>query len=115
MDIAGKWRITEMDTWSRDAIDLVGTAYIEFRGLGGRFLFVAVEGWMDCRHKMKSGRPYVEFAWDGNDECDPASGRGWARLLKDGSLTGYVSIQRGDSSAFKAVPFHEKAEGRQRE
>jgi hypothetical protein len=31
MDIAGKWRITEMDTWSRDAIDLVGTAYIERR------------------------------------------------------------------------------------
>ncbi len=34
----------------------------------------------------RDGRPGVEFSWEGNDECDLASGRGWAVLEEDGSL-----------------------------
>jgi hypothetical protein len=77
INISGKWRITEMDLWDREAIDLVGPAFIEFKGEGGRFRFIAVDGWMDCRHGQRNGRPSVDFTWDGNDEGDPASGRGW--------------------------------------
>ncbi len=63
---------------------------------------------MDCRHhKERNGRPYVEFTWDGNDECDPASGHGWAKLQKDGSLSGHIYIHNGEDSGFKAVPFEE--------
>ncbi len=103
MTISGKWRITEMDNWDREAMDLVGTAFIEFVDREGHFRFVAVDGWMDCRHSTKNGRPYVEFSWDGNDERDPASGRGWAKLEKDGSLTGHIYFHQGDDSAFKAI------------
>ena len=104
---AGKWRITSMDLWDQDEIDLVGPAFIEFRGQSGQFRFIAVEGWMDCRHKAKNGRPHVEFSWDGNDELDPARGRGWAKLERDGSLTGRIYIHQGDDSGFKAIPFQE--------
>ena len=107
MSIIGKWRITEMDAWDREAIDLVGPAFIEFQGQGGQFRFIAVDGWMDCRHGQRSGRPCVDFTWEGNDECDPASGRGWAKLLKDGLLTGHIYFHHGDDSGFRAIPYQE--------
>ncbi len=110
MSLAGKWRITQMDLWDQEAIDLVGRAFIEFgKGQSGSFRFIAVDGGMDCRHKERNGRPYVEFTWDGNDDCDPASGRGWARLEKDGSLSGHIYLHHGDDSGFKAIPFQEQA------
>jgi hypothetical protein len=102
--ISGKWRITKMDLWDQEAIDLLGPAFIEFKGEGGQFRFIAVDGWMDCRHGQRNGRPSVDFTWDGNDECDPASGRGWVNLQKDGSLTGQIYFHQGDDSGFKAMP-----------
>jgi len=114
MSIIGKWRITEMDAWDREAIDLVGPAFIEFQGQGGQFHFIAVDGWMDCRHGQRSGRPCVNFTWEGNDECDPASGRGWAKLLKDGSLTGHIYFHQGEDSGFKATPFCEEEKPRRK-
>ncbi len=42
MNIVGKWRITEMETWKHDAIDLVGPAFIEFAGQGGQLHFIVV-------------------------------------------------------------------------
>jgi hypothetical protein len=102
--IAGKWRITEMNVWERDDFDLMGPAFFSFDGRGsGSFRFIAVEGWMDCRHGERDGRPFVEFTWDGNDECDPVSGRGWARLEQDGSLSGHIFIHRGEDFGFRAV------------
>ena len=35
INISGKWRITEMDLWDREGIDLLGRAMIEFKGEGG--------------------------------------------------------------------------------
>jgi hypothetical protein len=58
---------------------------------------------MDCREAARDGRPGVEFSWEGNDECDPASGRGWAVLEEDGSLRGRVFFHQGDDSGFTAV------------
>jgi hypothetical protein len=103
--ISGKWRITKMDLWDQEAIDLLGPAFIEFKGEGGQFRFIAVDGWMDCRHGQRNGRPSVDFTWDGNDECDPASGRGWVNLQTDGALTGHISFHHGDDSGFTAMPF----------
>ncbi len=108
--ISGKWRITEMDLWDQEAMDLLGPACIEFKGQGGQFRFIAVDGWMDCRHGQRNGRPYVDFTWDGNDECDPASGRGWVKLQKDGSLTGHIYFHQGDDSGFKAIPVEDDAQ-----
>lgn len=55
-----------MDNWDRDAIELVGPG------------FIAVRGWLDCRWSKRDGRPFVEFSWEGEDEGDQVTGRGWA-------------------------------------
>jgi hypothetical protein len=74
-----------------EAIDLLGPGYIQFgTDPTGHFRFIAVEGWMDCQSGRHDGRPCVEFTWEGNDESDPASGRGWAALEEDGSLRGHI-------------------------
>lgn len=104
MKIEGRWHIVATEIWDSDAIDLVGPGLIEIRSDGtGSLRFIAVEGWMDIRQVERDGRPGVEFSWDGNDDGDAASGRGWATLLSDGSLTGRIFFHMGDDSSFSAV------------
>ncbi len=110
MSIEGKWRITEMDLWDQEAVELLGPAFIELEGQGGAFRFIAVDGAMSCRHGQKNGRPHAAFTWEGHDECDPASGRGWVSLRKDGSIGGHIYFHHGDHSAFKAVPLRRQDE-----
>lgn len=106
MILAGRWRITTMDLWESDAIDLMGPGFIEFSQDGtGQFGFIAVRGWMDCRTEERGGRPLVEFSWQGDDEGDDVCGRGWATLLEDGTLDGHLFFHLGDDSGFHAVPF----------
>ena len=94
-----------MDLWESDDIDLSGPGFIEFGPGGtGRFAFIAVDGWMDCQQVSREGRPGVEFTWEGNDEGDQVSGRGWASLQEDGSLTGHIYFHLGDHSGFRAAP-----------
>jgi hypothetical protein len=57
--------------------------------------------WSRCCYVRAAGG--VEFSWEGNDECDPASGRGWAVLEEDGSLCGRIFFHLGDDSGFTAV------------
>src|ERR1035437_2563213 len=77
MNLVGRWRILEMDLSDREAIDLVGPGFLEFRQDGtGSFGFIAVAGWMDCRPMQTASRPGVDFTWDGTDEGDHVSGRG---------------------------------------
>jgi hypothetical protein len=59
---------------------------------------------MDCRHGQRNDRPCIDFTWEGNDACDPASGRGWVSLQQDGTLTGQIFFHHGDDSGFKATP-----------
>jgi hypothetical protein len=104
MSMTGAWRIVEMDLWDAEAIDLLGPGYIQFGAdRTGRFRFIAVEGWMDGHSGQRDGRPCVAFTWEGNDESDPASGRGWAALEEDGSLRGHIYFHLGDDSGFRAV------------
>lgn len=64
----------------------MGPAFIQFGQDGtGRFRFIAVEGWI-----AGTARASVEFTWEGQDDCDPASGRGWAALERDGTLSGHI-------------------------
>lgn len=104
MSIIGRWHITETELWDTDALNLVAPAFIGFAEDGsGSFGFIAVQGQMDCREVNRDGRPGVEFSWEGSDECDPASGRGWAVLEDDGSLRGRIFFHLGDDSGFMAV------------
>jgi hypothetical protein len=47
-----------MDLRDRDALDLLGPAFIEFRrDMTGQFGFIAVERWMDCREAQSTDDP----------------------------------------------------------
>jgi hypothetical protein len=104
--LTGRWRIVEMDLWDRDAIDLVEPGFIEFAKDGtGQFGFIAVRGWMDCRTAERGGRTCIEFSWEGDDEGDQISGRGWAALIDDTTVEGHLFVHMGDDSGFRAKPF----------
>ena len=106
--ITGRWRITEMDNWDQEAIDLVQPGFIEFGEDGfGSLGFIVVTGELDCRDADRDGQPGVEFSWQGSDEGDDASGRGWATLNPDGTLVGHIYFHLGDDSGFRAERFNE--------
>ncbi len=105
--IVGRWRITEMDNWDREAVDLVRPGFIEFDDDGlGSLGFIVVTGELDCRYADRDGRLGVEFSWQGPDEGDDVSGRGWAALNPDGTLEGHIYFHLGDDSAFRAERFN---------
>jgi len=110
MSVFGKWRITQMDVWNQEDFDLLGPVFFNFDGTrSGQFRFIAVEGWMDCRHGQRDGCPSVEFIREGNDEGDPVSGRGWVALEPDGTLSGHIYFHRGNDSGFTAIRAEDEA------
>ena len=60
--LMGRWRITQMDFWKQDDIDLVAPGFVEFgehhRGSLG---FIAIQGGIDRRAAPRDGRPGAEF------------------------------------------------------
>lgn len=47
-DFIGKWRITSMDLWSQDMVDMNELGNFDFyENNQGRFVFCAFEGWLD--------------------------------------------------------------------
>jgi hypothetical protein len=104
--LTGRWRIVEMSGWDRDAIDLVEPGFIAFAAdRTGQFGFIAVHGWLDYRPLQRDGRVGVEFTWEGTDDGDQVSGRGWATLIDDARIEGHVFVHLGDDSSFRAEPF----------
>jgi hypothetical protein len=98
---AGRWRIVEMDVWDKDFLDLVETAHLTFKGAAdGEIAFGALKGFLDVRYGTRDGSACAEFSWDGNDENDPASGRGWVVLGTAGRLVGHFYIHNGDDSGW---------------
>jgi hypothetical protein len=87
-----------MDQWDRDYIDVEVRGYFEFDAKhSGDFHFGYVQGQIDYRLVERGGKPTVEFTWEGNDEMDPAEGRGW--LVLDGDeLKGMIFFHQGDES-----------------
>ena len=58
--IVGKWRITAMELWDKDYLDMVEPAYIQFRRDGlGEFKFGCVVGGLDCTLYADA----TEFTW----------------------------------------------------
>ena len=98
----GRWRIVSMSAWEQDYIDEEEEGYIEFDEKGqGEFHFGYVHGNLDCRLTTRDGEPAVEWSWDGNDEMDPAQGRGWA-VVKGDEIHGMIFFHGGDDSEFVA-------------
>jgi hypothetical protein len=98
---AGRWRIVSMSAWDEDYIDEEEEGFFEFDEKGGEFHFGYVHGHMDCKPTTREGEPAVEWTWDGNDEMDPAQGRGWA-VVKNEELHGMIFFHCGDDSEFVA-------------
>ena len=94
MSVRGKWRVVETPEY-----DMAGPgSFIVFAEDGGEFA-------LDCLTGSIHGRcegDAVEFTWDGSDEMEPTSGRGWAEMLDDGSLQGEICLDGGDDVAFIA-------------
>jgi hypothetical protein len=93
-----------MDLLDRDAMDLVGPAYIDVSPGAAQDAsrFIAVTGDIDGRHLERDGCPAVVFSWVGMDDCDEASGRGWAIVAPDDTLSGSHLFPCGDDSALHA-------------
>jgi hypothetical protein len=91
-----------MELWDRDYLDMEVPAFLRFGdGLMGEFQFGLVRGWIDCRVSLEGEYPRVEFSWEGADELEPVTGRGWAEL-REGRLEGRIYIHRGTDSSFIA-------------
>jgi hypothetical protein len=98
----GRWNITSMSNRDEDYVNEEVQAFIVFEpSRRGDFHFGYVRGDIDYRDVLRDGKPAVEFSWDGNDEMDPAQGRGWA-VLDDDRLNGMIFFHQGDESEFEA-------------
>jgi hypothetical protein len=99
----GEWRIVDMNQWDREDLDLLGPAHLTLDRRGqGTMRFMAIEASVDYRPGVRDGLPAVEFSFDGNDEGDRISGRGWA-VLTENALRGRLFLHEGDESAFSAT------------
>jgi hypothetical protein len=104
-DLRGRWRIVQMDLWDPEDLDLVEPAFIEFEAdQTGRFGFIAVSALIDYRPATIEGRPGAEFSFQGTDEGDEVTGRGWAALRGDDIVEGRIYFHMGDDSGFRAIP-----------
>jgi len=98
----GKWRIHSMELWDRDFIDLNGPAAFAVEEDGTGFLeFGAVETDLDCRVESFGGVERLEFSFEGEDEGDPVSGRGWAEVIGP-EMNGRIYFHMGEISTFTA-------------
>jgi len=99
----GTWHITEMDCWDADYINLVVPGYIRIDRDGHGFMqFGAVEADLDCRVEDVADIERLEFTFQGFDEGDPISGRGWG-TASGSEMTGRIFIHQGDESGFMAA------------
>jgi hypothetical protein len=104
----GRWRIVKMDVWDNDFLDLVEEAHLTFKGAAdGEIAFGAPKGFLDVRYGARDGSACAEFSWEGNDENDPASGRGWVVLGTAGRLvaTSTSTMARTQASSANATDF----------
>lgn len=100
--LLGTWRIVETELWDLDDLDLIEPAYLTLEPRGhGRLGLLAIEATLDYRVVQREGLPAIEFSFEGFDEGDRISGRGWA-ICEGERLRGRLFWHQGDDSAFTA-------------
>lgn len=103
MGFIGMWHIYEMEMWDADYFNMEVQAYIKIDSNNrGHFQFGLVSGDIDGKVVDYADGKRFEFTWEGNDECDPASGSGWVRIKEKDLLEGEFRIHNGDNSTFLA-------------
>lgn len=100
--LLGAWRIVDTELWDVDDLDSMEPAHVTLKANGhGRLGLLAIEAELDYRVVQREGLPAVEFSFEGFDEGDRISGRGWAAL--DGEqLRGRLFVHQGDNCGFTA-------------
>jgi len=92
-----------MELWDKDYIDMVGTGQIKIGKDGiGSIRFGAVEADLDCKTDQIGEEERLDFTFEGSDEDDPCSGRGWIKI-KGSEMNGRIYFHFGDDSGFKAI------------
>jgi hypothetical protein len=100
LPFSGRWRIVSMTGWDQDFVDAEVEAYFEFDAKGmGDFQFGYVRGNIGYQLTERDGKPAIEWTWEGMDQMDPCSGRGWS-VLEDDELHGMIFFHQGDDSGF---------------
>lgn len=100
--LVGRWRITWMEQWDQSFVDAEVEGFVRFDGDGsGEFHFGYVHGYLNYQETEHNDKPAVVFTFEGNDEMDPCSGRGWA-FRKGDRIGGKIVFHGGDGSKFKA-------------
>jgi len=85
MLLNGQWRIVEMEIWDQEYIDMEVPGHFTFhKNASGHFQFGLVQGEMDCRMETVGEKARVACSWEGQDEIDPANGRGLAVVIENG-------------------------------
>jgi uncharacterized protein YndB with AHSA1/START domain len=103
MKYEGLWHITEMEMWDAEYLNMEVQAFIRIkREGGGEFQFGLVSGQIDGEVVKTAAGERFEFTWEGNAECDPASGSGWLSVTAKTELEGKLKIHHGDSSTLTA-------------
>jgi len=101
--LVGRWRITWMEQWDQRFVDAEVEGFIRFDEDGsGEFQFGYVHGYLQYQVTEHNDKPAVVFTFEGNDEMDPCSGRGWA-FRKGDRIGGKIIFHNGDASKFKAI------------
>ena len=96
----GKWRIVEMEQWDQDYVDMEEPVISPSRRMAsGDLHFGCVNANLDWRHDPEAER--VDFTFDGFDEGDEVSGRGWAKA-EGKQMVGQIVFHLGEESGFKA-------------
>jgi hypothetical protein len=98
----GLWHSVSMSGWDEDYVNEEVQAFIEFGAdRMGEFQVGLTSGNIDYRITERGGLPAAEWTWEGMDEMDPRTGRGWA-VLEGDELHGMIFFHQGDESGFVA-------------
>lgn len=96
-DFVGRWRIVEMETWTKEFVDLVEPGFFEFDAGGlGAFVFGTIRGDMDVHVSLRY--PELAFSWLGDSEGTQLVGRGHFEFPTPDEGQGTLYIHTGGRS-----------------
>ena len=99
----GTWRIIAMEQWGQDYIDEEEPGFVRFDDdETGEFHFGNAQGMIDYEIVPIPDGQRLDFSWDGNDEMDEETGRGWAEINGEGTMIGKITFHFGERSWFRA-------------
>jgi len=103
----GEWRITELQGFDAEYVDLCGPAKLKISTRGtGRMNFGAVEVELDCKMDDLDQRA-LRFSFEGGDEGDAICGRGYC-LIEGDEMVGRIFRHLSDDFGFKAKRLSKK-------